>query len=194
MKEGNIRFNSVSVSEKAPTDPRIEALKEWCGEFQRSGLTPVVEGNYTGNLSFRFKDGFVITASGLKSKKNLTNESFVYVQAYDPETNTFYVEGKKNPSSESIMHQLIYGANKEVKAVFHGHNDLIVANAKLMGLVVTEKEYKSGTLELAKEVVKVLCDNKLVVLSNHGFVSLGKTMKEAGELALFSLKHSKNVS
>jgi hypothetical protein len=30
------------------------------------------------------------------------------------------------------------------------------------------------------------------VLKNHGFVSLGRTMKDAGELALATLKRSKD--
>lgn len=191
MKEGRIRFNSIFVSDQPPRDPRIEELKEWCGEFQKNKLTPEVEGNYTGNLSFRSKEGFVITVSGLKSKENLTDKCFVYVKDYEEQSNTFYIEGKKQPSSETIMHSLIYRNNEEVNAVFHGHNDVIVKNADELKLPVTEKEYESGTIELAKEVLKVLGDKKVIVLKNHGFVSLGTTMKEAGELALATLNRSK---
>ena len=194
MKEGRIRFNSIFVSDQAPRDPRIEELNEWCGEFEKNKLTPEVEGNYTGNLSFRSKEGFVITASGLKSKENLKDNCFVYVKDYEEQSNTFYVEGKTQPSSETIMHSLIYRNHEEVNAVFHGHNDTIVANDKKMGLTVTEKEYESGTVELAKEVLKALGNNKLIVLKNHGFVSLGRTMKEAGELALATLKRSKTAN
>jgi L-fuculose-phosphate aldolase len=192
MKEGRIRFNTVFVSDQAPSDARIDELKEWCERFQRNGLTPEFEGNYTGNLSFRSGEGFVITVSGLKSKENLTDDCFVYVKDYEEQSNTFYVEGKKQPSSESVMHSLIYTNHEEVNAVFHGHNDTIVANAKKLGVSVTEKEYDSGTIALAKEVLKVLEDNNLIVLKNHGFVSLGRTMKEAGELALATLKRSKD--
>ncbi len=191
MKEGKIRFNTVFVSGRIPSDVKIVELKEWSEKFQRNGLTPEVEGNYTGNLSFRSGEGFVITASGLKSKENLADDCFVYVKAYDEKTNTFIVEGKRKPSSESIMHHLIYKKCKDVIAVFHGHNDLIVTNAEKLKLPVTEKEYESGTIDLAKEVVNVLGDNKLIVLKNHGFVSLGTTMNEAGELALFTLNQSK---
>lgn len=191
MNEGKIRFNTVFVSDKIPSDAKIVELKEWSEKFQKNGLTPEVEGNYTGNLSFRSKEGFVITASGLKNKENLAEDCFVYVRDYDEKANTFYVEGKVKPSSESIMHHLIYKTCGEINAVFHGHNDMIVANAKKLGLPVTEKEYRSGTIELAKEVLKVLGNNKLVVLRNHGFVSLGTTMKEAGEQALATLDQSK---
>jgi len=191
MKEGKIRFNSVFISDKIPSDAKNMELKEWSEKFQKNGLTPEFEGNYTGNLSFRSKEGFVITASGLKNKENLTDACFVYVKDYYQKTNTFYVEGKKKPSSESIMHYLIYKTCKDINAVFHGHNDLIVKNSDKLKLPITKKEYEWGTIELAKEVLKVLDDNKLIVLKNHGFVSLGKTMKEAGELALFILTGSK---
>ena len=191
MKEGKIRFNSVFVSNKIFSDTEIEELKEWSEKFQKNGLTPEVEGNYTGNLSFRSKEGFVITASGLKNKENLTDDCFVYVKDYDEKNNTVYFEGKKQPSSELIMHHLIYKTCEDINAVFHGHNDVIVKNAEKLKLPVTEKEYESGTIELAKEVLKVLGDKKVIVLKNHGFVSLGTTMKEAGELALATLNRSK---
>lgn len=191
MKEGKIKFNTVFASDRIPCNTRIKELKVWCERFQKYGLTPMVEGNYTGNLSFRSAEGFIITASGLESKKNLTDDCFVYIQAYDDHTNTFFVEGKKKPSSESIMHHLVYINHKEVKAIFHGHNNLIVRYAENLKLPVTQKEFESGTIELAKEVIKVLEDNKLIVLRNHGFISLGKTMKKAGEMALTTLKDAK---
>ena len=191
MKEGKIRFNTVFVSDKISCDAKIVELKEWSEKFQKNGLTPEVEGNYTGNLSFRSGEGFVITASGLKNKENLADDCFVIVKAYDEQTNTFIVEGKKKPSSESIMHHLTYRACGNVNAVFHGHNNLIVKYSEKLKLPVTEKEYESGTIELAKEVLKAIGDKKVIVLKNHGFVSLGTTMKEAGELALDTLTQSK---
>ncbi|MGD9131012.1 MAG: class II aldolase/adducin family protein [Candidatus Bathyarchaeota archaeon] len=194
MKEGKIRFNISFVSDQVPRDPKIEELEEWCERFQRNGLTPEFEGNYTGNLSFRCRKGFVITASGLKSKQNLSNDCFVYVKSYDEHSNTVYVEGRRQPSSEAVMHYLIYKTRKEVNAVFHGHNDVIMMNAEKLGLTVTEREHESGTTELAKEVLKALENKNLVVLRNHGFVSVGKTMEEAGELALATLKRSKTAN
>jgi ribulose-5-phosphate 4-epimerase/fuculose-1-phosphate aldolase len=191
MKEGKIRFNISFVSDQVPRNAKIEELKEWSEKFQKNELTPEFEGNYTGNLSFRSKEGFVITASGLKSKENLSNDCFVYVKNYDEQSNTVYVEGSRQPSSEAVMHHLIYKTRKEINAVFHGHNDAIIMNAEKLGFPVTEREYEPGTTELAKEALKVLGDNNLIVLRNHGFVSLGRTMKEAGELALATLKRSK---
>ena len=139
MKEEKIRFNISFVSDQVPRDTRIEELKEWSEKFQKNGLTPEIEGNYTGNLSFKSKEGFVITASGLKSKENLSNDCFVYVKNYGEQSNTVYVEGSRQPSSEALMHYLIYKTRKEVNAVFHGHNDTIIMNAEKLGFPVTEK-------------------------------------------------------
>lgn len=194
MQEGRIRFNISFVSDKVPSGAKVDELKEWCEMFQKNGLTPEVEGSYTGNLSFRFNEGFVITASGLADKENLNNNCFVYVKNYDIQTNTVYVEGRKNPSSESVMHYLIYRAQEEVDAVFHGHNQAIVMNAEKLGFQVTEREHASGTPELANEALKALGDNRLIVLKNHGFVSVGATMKEAGEVALDALRRSKKAN
>jgi ribulose-5-phosphate 4-epimerase/fuculose-1-phosphate aldolase len=194
MKEGKIRFNISFVSDQIPRDARIEELKEWCRIFQRNGLTPEFEGNYTGNLSFRCRGGLVITASGLKSKQNLGNDCFVYVKDYDEQSNTVYVEGSMQPSSEAVMHYLIYKTRREVNAVFHGHNDAIIMNAEKLGFPVTEREHDPGTAELAKEALKILENKNLGVLKNHGFVSLGRTMKEAGELALAALKRGRELA
>jgi ribulose-5-phosphate 4-epimerase/fuculose-1-phosphate aldolase len=194
MKEGKIRFNSIFISDEIPRDPRIDELKEWCGIFQKNGLTPEFEGNYTGNLSFRSMEGLVITASGLKSKQNLSNDCFVYVKNYDEQSNTVYVEGRRQPSSEAVMHYLIYKIRKEVNAVFHGHNKAIVMNAEKLGFPVTKREHEPGTIELAKEALKALENKNLIVLKNHGFVSVGRTMKKAGELALATLKRSKEAA
>jgi L-fuculose-phosphate aldolase len=194
MKEGKIRFNIIFVSAEVPSDARIDELKDWCERFQKGGLTPEFEGNYTGNLSFRCREGLVITASGLKSKQNLSNDCFVYVKNYDEHSNTVYVEGSRQPSSEAVMHYLIYETHKEVNAVFHGHNKAIVMNAEKLGFPVTEREHEPGTIALAKEALKSLDNKNLVVLKNHGFVSVGRTMKEAGELALATLKRSKTAN
>ncbi len=191
MKEGKIRFKTVFLSDKISFDAKINELKKWSKIFQKQGLTPEIQGNYTGNLSFRLKKGFVITASGLKNKENLLDDCFVYIKNYDEKNNTFFLEGKMNPSSESIMHYLIYKNCNEINAVFHGHNDSILFNADKLELPVTKKEYSPGTLNLAKEVVKISKKSKLIVLKKHGFVSLGSTMEEAGELALATLNRSK---
>jgi ribulose-5-phosphate 4-epimerase/fuculose-1-phosphate aldolase len=190
MKEGKIRFKITFVSDKIPSDVKIEELKEWCERFQKNGLTPEIEGNYTGNLSFRTENEFIITASGLKSKENLSNNCFVRVKSYNVRSNTVYAEGTRQPSSEAIMHFLIYKTRKEINAIFHGHNDTMLVNTRKLKLPITATEHEPGSIELANEVLRVLGNNNLIVMKNHGFISMGKTMNEAGKQALAILQPS----
>ena len=191
MVEKRIKFKTVFLSDEAPNDKEIEDLKHWCNQFHKNNLTLPIEGASTGNLSFRTEDGFIITASMLKTKENLSNDCFVYVDNYDVYKNTIYAEGKREPSCESIMHFLVYNSRDDINAIFHGHDKSIVKNAEKLKLPVTEEEAPAGTIELANEVLAVLGDNNFIVIKNGGFVSFSRTMKEAGELALKIHKKAK---
>ena len=83
-----------------------------------------------------------------------------------------------------MMHYEIYRQRKDIGAIFHGHDREITANAHLLDLPETEKEVPQGTPELVDQVIKILDNNNFIVMKNHGFLALGKTMDEAGNLAM----------
>jgi len=185
-----IKFKTNFLSKEIPDEKEIEELKNWCNQFHKNNLTSEFQGASVGNLSTRVEDYFIITASVLKSKENLKNDSFVRVINYDVYNNIFFVEGMLEPSSESIMHYLIYNTRDDVNAIFHGHHDSIMKNTEKLKLPITKNEVPPGTMELANEVLDVLGNNNFVLIRNCGFISLGSTMKEAGQLALNILKKS----
>lgn len=178
-REQKLKINFIS--EEIPDDKDIEDLKNWCNQFLKNNLIDL-ENNSLG-LSFRTDDGFIITAK----------DSFVLVFNYDVYNNTLYVEGKKEPPSESIMHYLIYNTRGGMNVVFHGHHDLILKNAEKLKLPVTKNDPEPGTMEFTNEVLDIIGDNNFIVIKNHGFVSLGRTMKEAGKLALSILKKTQSL-
>jgi len=188
VNEKRVKFKTVFISDEVPDEKDVEELKYWCNQFQKNNLTLPFEGNSVGNLSFRSEDEFIITGSMLKTKENLSNDCFVRVVNYDVYKNSIYAEGKMEPSSESIMHFLIYNTRDDVNAIFHGHSDLIVKNAEKLKIIVTKNEQEPRTMELTNEVLDALGDNNIIVIKNGGFVTLGGTMKEAGELSLNLLK------
>jgi len=193
MEEKRVKFKTIFISDELPEDKKIEELKNWCNQFHKNNLTPVRNGASTGNLSFRTEDGFIITGTTLKTKENPSNDSFVFVENYDVYNNTFYADGKLEPSSESIMHYLIYNTRDDINAIFHGHDSSIVKNAEKLKLTVTKNEQPSGTMEVANEVLGVLGNNNFVVIKNGGFVSMGSSMKEAGEQAINILKKAQKL-
>jgi len=192
VAEKRVKFKTIFLSDEVPNDKEIEKLKNWCNQFHKNDLSLPKDGTSTGNLSFRGEDGFIITATVLKTKENLSNDCFVRVVNYDIHKNTFYVEGVKEPSSESILHFLLYNTRGDINAIFHGHSKLISNNAEKLKLPVTEEEAPPGTIELANEVLSSL-DNNFIIIRNGGFVSLGTNMKEAGELALNTLKKAQKL-
>ena len=174
------KFKTNFISEDIPDDKGIEDLKNWCNQFLKKKL--ITPSNNLLGLSFRTDEDFVIT--GNKLKDGLSNNSFVSVLNYDVYKNSLFVEGILEPSPEAVMHYLIYNTRFEVNAIFCGNGDSIIKHAKELKLVETSEEIPSGTVELANEVLDVLGNNNFIVIKNYGFLSLGKTMKESGELAL----------
>jgi ribulose-5-phosphate 4-epimerase/fuculose-1-phosphate aldolase len=182
-----VKFRAVIVDKTFPRHPDLDELKNWCTEFYNHGFTPEYEGGSAGNLSFRVnekEDQFIITAAGIVSKSKILDNALCQVRSFNLDTEVVYYYGQRKPSSESLVHGVIYQARKDVSAVFHGHSDSIVKAAAKLGIVETKKEAVEGTKDLAKAVLEVLGNNNFIVLKNHGFISMGKTMKEAGEQAI----------
>lgn len=184
-----VKFNVEFFSESFAYDERIEELSEWCFRFNENGLTPSFNGTgrSLGNLSFRIapdRPCFIITGSTLDSKDQLEHYDFVKVLDAASERMLVRAEGKRDPSSESIMHYKIYKSRKDVGAVFHGHDREITAGAELLRVPETSREELPGTVELMRQVMRILGNNNFIVMKNHGFLSLGRDMDEAGDLAL----------
>jgi L-ribulose-5-phosphate 4-epimerase len=169
------KFHTVFARREAPRDDRIPELIEWCHRCGRCGVV----GDTVGNLSFRTTAGFIInrTAGDLRS---ITPEEFVEVLHADVAQRELTIAGAYEPSSESMMHAAIYAARPEVNAIFHGHSQDVLEQASRLRLPVTEHEQPYGTPALAAEILKVLEWQKIVVMRHHGFVTVGRTMTEAG--------------
>lgn len=195
MPYHGIKFTNKITSSEVPRYPkkRIEELKYWCRQFHLHNFTPSYRGGSCGNLSFRMRagnDSFVITGSRIGLKDSLSDDCFVKVSDVDLEKGIVYSQGKREPSSESMLHFAIYRQRKDINAVFHGHSKEILA-CKIK-LPETKKETPYGTVELVNSVLDVLNGNFFLIMKNHGFISLGKTTKEAGKLSLETYKECYN--
>jgi ribulose-5-phosphate 4-epimerase/fuculose-1-phosphate aldolase len=187
------KFRTEFVSEEIPKDRRVDELRFWCSEFHRFNLAPLHKYGACGNLSFRLAEGeipFIVTASGTSFDGTIPGENFVAVQSCDLDKGVVYAEGAKRPSSESMFHFALYDKRRDVNAVFHGHSPEILSRAQGLNLVETEREEPYGSVELVRSILNVLNNQLFVVIKNHGFISLGGTMKEAGERALNIYKRS----
>ena len=146
----------------------------------------------SGNISVRFKDGFLITPSGVKYK-NLKSKDIVFVNLKG-----VFKKGKLKPSSEWKFHKDIYRDKKNSKAVVHCHSKhaLILScfrkkipSFHYMIAVAGGDDIKCakyatyGTSELSKNIISALKGRSACLIENHGQVSFSDSLSKAFELA-----------
>ena len=146
----------------------------------------------SGNISVRYKNGFLITPSGIKYSQ-LKSEDVVFVSLDGKFDNS-----KQNPSSEWRFHKDIYVKKKEANAVVHAHSThatAVSAHGKSIpafhymvalagGDDIKCAEYATfGTEELSKNILEALNKRKACLMSNHGQVVFDTNLEKAFELA-----------
>ena len=146
----------------------------------------------SGNISVRFKDGFLITPSGTKySSLKRTDIVFVSLKGN-------FDKKKGIPSSEWKFHQDIYRNKKDAKAIVHAHstNATAIAShnkgipsfhymvAMAGGHDIKCAKYATyGTRELSKNILKALKGRKACLIANHGQIAFEENLSKAFELA-----------
>ncbi len=178
-----VKFRTIFDNKTILNNPKIAELINWCNEFHKMNFAPDAGKGSAGNLSFRTDKGFIISCSQADFSK-LTIEDFTEVLSTDISKKEILVNGIKEPSAESFMHNEIYQRRNDINAVFHGHSEDFLKYGDKLSLPITEKEQPGGTLELMREVVKVLKNNNIILVKNHGFLALGDSMGSAGNLAV----------
>ena len=146
----------------------------------------------SGNISLRYKDGFLITPSG-KKYKSLKNKDIVFVSL-----DGNFDKKKGIPSSEWKFHQDIYNNKKEAKAIVHAHSTNATAvSTHKRGIppfhymvamagghdIKCAKYATFGTRDLSKNILKALKDRKACLIANHGQIAFEKNLSKAFELA-----------
>jgi L-fuculose-phosphate aldolase len=193
MGYAGVKFKTEFLLPGLLDDPRLDELIHWCNVFDKRGMAPPYEGGSFGNLSFRLNPGessLFITASksGLGESNSISR--FVIVSHVDLENRIVYAlsPSGREPSSEAMLHYTIYSARSDVNAIFHGHCKEISSNVQRLGIMETRAEAPYGTPELNTRVLEVLEQNDFLEMKNHGFLSLGKELDDAGNLALQQLE------
>jgi L-fuculose-phosphate aldolase len=146
----------------------------------------------SGNVSARWKDGFLVTPSGLPYEQTKPAD-IVFVDAKAKS------RGRRPPSSEWRFHFDIYRLKPEATAVVHTHSSFSTTLACL-GREVPAFHYMValaggndircapyatfGTQALSDGVVEALRDRKACLLANHGMVATGTDLDGALALAV----------
>lgn len=143
---------------------------------------------YEGNISIK-KDGLIyITPTG-KNKAKLTEEMVAIV---DEQGNQ--IAGNCKPTSELPMHLETYTIRENIGAVVHAHPPYMTAHA-IANKPVETKAYpemmgnftrfecapygRPGTKFILKGAIPILKRRDIVILNNHGVLTVGATVTDA---------------
>lgn len=146
----------------------------------------------SGNLSVRFKQGLLITPSGLAYEKAKPAD-IVFIDEKGK------AQGKRLPSSEWQLHHQIFRRYPDINAVLHSHSIFATTLACLEidipafhymiavsgGASIRCAPYATfGTSELVKQALTVLEGRKACLLAHHGMLVLGRDLEEAFSRAI----------
>lgn len=189
MKElyEGIKFQNLMVRNEIPKDIRIHKLIEWCATFHKYNLAPTTNLGSNGNLSFRISpesNSFIISGTQIGWNHSLEYQHFVEILEIDFESRKVLAAGTRLPSSESMLHGAIYSKRSDIQAVFHGHSDILLKNEQKFQMPVTKYTTSYGSIELVNSVLEIIDQHDFLIIKEHGFISLGKNMDDAGNLAL----------
>ena len=165
------------------------AVIETALAMSRTGLSP----GRSGNVSCRWKDGMLVTPSGMAYEEtDLRDIVFVDGAGQVP------AKRSRKPSSEWRFHLAAYRARPDIGAVVHTHSlhatvlacahrpipafhyMVAVAGGKDIPLVPYDT---FGTDELAQHVAGGLADRNACLMANHGQIAVGPDLASALELA-----------
>lgn len=151
------------------------------------GLTP----GKSGNISCRFYEEEVPKIAVTKSSISKGMVGIDDIIIVDIEGNI--LEGQGKPSCETFLHLGIYNKRGDINAVVHTHSPYAAGFSMsgkelkwLEGFGSIENPYipwvrysKPGSMELAEDTAKMMKDEDVVILKNHGVVAAGTNLDEA---------------
>ena len=146
----------------------------------------------SGNVSARWKDGFLVTPSG-QPYEEMSPADIVFIDAKGR------CNGKRKPSSEWRFHFDIYRHKDNALAVVHTHSSFATTLACL-GMGVPAFHYMVavaggndircapyatfGTQLLSDHAIQALEGRRACLLANHGMIATGDSLKNALALAV----------
>ena len=142
---------------------------------------------FSGNLSARYDDSIIITATGTANG---------YLKKDDLSVIDFagnLISGSKKPSSEKMLHVKFYQMRPDINYIFHVHSPYLTAFAaagkELDQAILAEIVYCFGKIplaeyalpgsnELVENTSKYFKDYDAVLMSNHGVIIGGDTIEQ----------------
>ena len=160
----NIGFQTFYISREKSNCPFIPEIIKFCKNLKKSGI---IDEKSSLVLSQRYGKRVLIT-SGVEDFSNIKQDELLEIVDYDPLKNNLLVLGPGEPRLETSVHWMILHARNEI-------NVEKISNK----ITTTEHAYPVGSIEQIKEILKNLCNSKIVVVKKQSIIFVGKSLEEA---------------
>ena len=178
-----VKFNAVQRSTESTLETAnvYPLFRRNCERLKAYHMTPA----NGGNISIRHGKGFIISASG-SNLGCFEKDELTFVEQCDEKKESVIYHGQNKPSSESMMHWLIYKHRPDAHAIIHAHDEFATRPELLDGNVEeSEREEPYGTIELAHMAIATFKqDTRIIVLKNHGYVAIGPDLDRTCDLVV----------
>ena len=179
-------FQTFYVSKEESNCPLMPKIVRTGKKFKDLDVLKDIIG---ASISLKYGKRVLMNAKN-SDIREIKRADLLEIVDYDPVKKVLLAIGPREPRVESSVHWLIHHARDEVNAVIQ-INDETIAEKLSKKLPTTEKEYPVGTLELAKEVLKVLRTSNKLVIKNQGLLFIGNNIEDAEKNALEAFEELK---
>lgn len=165
----------------------LNKLKKELIEYGKLAGVKNLTPGFSGNISARFEDRIVITATGT-ANGYLSEDDFAVI---DFSGNT--IEGAKKPSSEKMLHVEYYKQRPDINYIFHVHSPYLTAFAAsgiemdkdilaeivyCFGKIPLAEYALPGSADLVENTSKFFKDYDVILMANHGVIVGGSDIKD----------------
>ncbi len=107
----------------------------------------------------------------------IKRENFLEIVDYNPVKRILLAIGPGEPLIETPVHWIIHHARKDVNVIVQIHDERLKEKI-VKKYPITKKERPSGTIDLAKELLKTLRTDNTIIIKNKGLLFVGNSLKE----------------
>ena len=167
----------------------MNKLKKEVAYFMRRLYKTGLTTTSGGNISVRLNDGEILITPSQTDKARMKAAEIIRLNFDGSFENRSF-----KPSMESGFHLEIFKNRPDVQAIVHAHPvsatsfavshkpincDLMGESRAILGIPVFAPYALMGTKELSTNVAEAFKNSNVVLMENHGIITVGKTLLEA---------------
>jgi len=160
----NVLFQTFFVSRDTSNCPLIGDVLKFCKKLDELKLF----NDGGGSISLRYGKRILINGEDV-DLSSMRQDDIIEIVDYDPSKNIVLAIGKKDPCIETPVHWLIQRARDDINTVFMLNNKIFPKKFSRQ-FPSTDDKSIPGSIDLAKQILKALRNNKVILIKNRGIL------------------------